>query len=160
MLEELKRCASQWSEENSVGNIILKFSSDLMRAYPPYVNFLENTKEMLDQCDQEKARFHAFLKICQTKPECGRQSLKELLIRPVQRLPSISLLLNDILKHTSKSNPDHAALTMALSGIKEVMTHINEDKRKTEGQLAIFDIFNEIDNCPPHLVSSHRLVIY
>ena len=32
--------------------------------------------------------------VCQTKPECGRQSLTELLIRPVQRLPSITLLLN------------------------------------------------------------------
>lgn len=39
------------------------------------------------------------------------------------------------------------------------MTYINEDKRKTEGQLAMFDIFNEIDNCPPHLVSSHRSFI-
>jgi len=28
------------------------------------------------------------------------------------------------------------------------MTHINEDKRKTEGQLVMFDIFNDIDNCP------------
>lgn len=28
------------------------------------------------------------------------------------------------------------------------MTYINEDKRKTEGQLAMFDIFNEIENCP------------
>lgn len=94
MLEELRYCANHWSEENSIGNIFLKFAPDLVKAYPPYVNFFENTKEMLDQCDQNKPRFHAFLKICQTKPECGRQSLKELLIKPVQRLPSISLLLN------------------------------------------------------------------
>jgi hypothetical protein len=67
---------------------------DLIKAYPPFVNFFENTKDMLVKCDQTKPRFHAFLKICQTKPECGRQSLQELLIRPVQRLPSISLLLN------------------------------------------------------------------
>lgn len=33
------------------------------------------------------------LQVCQSKPECGRQSLTELLIRPVQRLPSVSLLL-------------------------------------------------------------------
>lgn len=94
MLEELRYCASYWSEENSIGNIFLKYASDLIKAYPPYVNFFENTKEMLDKCDQTKPRFHAFLKICQSKPECGRQSLKELLIKPVQRLPSISLLLN------------------------------------------------------------------
>jgi len=43
-----------------------------------------------------KPRFHAFLKVCQSKPECGRQSLQDLLIRPVQRLPSINLLLNGL----------------------------------------------------------------
>ncbi|XP_076547514.1 epithelial cell transforming 2 pebble isoform X3 [Osmia lignaria lignaria] len=159
MLEELRYSATHWMEDISIGNIFLKFAPDLVKAYPPYVNFFENTKEMLDQCDQNKSRFHAFLKVCQTKPECGRQSLKELLIKPVQRLPSISLLLNDILKHTSKNNPDHSALELSISSIKEVMTYINEDKRKTEGQLVMFDIFNEIDNCPPHLVSSHRSFI-
>ncbi|XP_053986553.1 protein ECT2 isoform X2 [Hylaeus volcanicus] len=159
MLEELKYSATHWMEDISIGNIFLKFAPDLVKAYPSYVNFFENTKDMLDQCDQTKPRFHAFLKVCQTKPECGRQSLKELLIKPVQRLPSISLLLNDILKHTSKNNPDHSALELSISSIKEVMTYINEDKRKTEGQLVMFDIFNEIDNCPPHLVSSHRSFI-
>nr|XP_031831163.1 protein ECT2 isoform X6 [Nomia melanderi] len=159
MLEELRYSATHWMEDISIGNIFLKYAPDLVKAYPSYVNFFENTKEMLDQCDQNKSRFHAFLKVCQTKPECGRQSLKELLIKPVQRLPSISLLLNDILKHTSKNNPDYSALELSISSIKEVMTYINEDKRKTEGQLVMFDIFNEIDNCPPHLVSSHRSFI-
>ncbi|KAJ9589806.1 hypothetical protein L9F63_027933, partial [Diploptera punctata] len=159
MLEELSWAASHWKEDFSIGKVFLKYAPDLMKAYPPFVNFFENTKEMLVSCDQSKPRFHAFLKICQTRPECGRQSLQELLIRPVQRLPSISLLLNDILKHTQKSNQDYVALEYALSSIREVMTHINEDKRKTEGQLVMFDIFNEIDNCPPHLVSSHRSFI-
>ncbi len=34
------------------------------------------------------------IQINQAKPECGRQTLAELLIRPVQRLPSVALLLN------------------------------------------------------------------
>ncbi|XP_028028434.1 protein ECT2 isoform X6 [Bombyx mandarina] len=156
MLEELRYTQAHWSEEKSIGQLVLQYTPDMVKAYPPFVNFFENTKEMLQQCDRENPRFHAFLKICQTKPECGRQSLQELLIRPVQRLPSISLLLDDILKHTHKSNPDHAALTKALAGLREVMSHINEDKRKTEGQLQMFDIYNEIDQCPAHLVSSHR----
>lgn len=60
----------------------------------------------------------------------------------------IFTFLADILKHTPKSNPDAKKLEEALRAIKEVMTYINEDKRKTEGQLAMFDIFNDIDNCP------------
>ncbi|XP_026323485.1 protein ECT2 isoform X3 [Hyposmocoma kahamanoa] len=156
MLEDLRYTQTHWNEELSIGRLVLKYTPDMVKAYPPFVNFFENTKEMLQQCDRENPRFHAFLKICQTKPECGRQSLQELLIRPVQRLPSISLLLDDILKHTHKNNPDHGALVSALAGLREVMSHINEDKRKTEGQLQMFDIYNDIDQCPAHLVSSHR----
>lgn len=70
-----------------------------------------------------------------------------------------NLLFSDIYKHTNKNNPDLSALEKATKSIQEVLTYINEDKRKTDGQLAMFDIFNEIDNCPPHLVSSHRSFI-
>jgi hypothetical protein len=36
------------------------------------------------------------------------------------------------------------------------MTHLNEEKRRTEGQIHIFDIYSEIENCPASVVSSHR----
>ena len=81
------------------------------------------------------------------------------MIRPVQRLPSISLLLNDILKHTRRADPNHPdceELEKALAKIKEVMTHLNEEKRRTEGQIHIFDVYSEIENCPASIVSSHR----
>ncbi|XP_011293557.1 protein ECT2 isoform X2 [Musca domestica] len=156
MLERLRAIHSKWSEDCLIGDIILQHQDDLIKAYPPYVNFFEQMKETLVQCDTQNPRFHAFLKINQTKPECGRQTLQDLMIRPVQRLPSISLLLNDILKHTSKNNPDYARLEEALKAIRVVMMHINEDKRKTESRMAIFDIFNDIEGCPAHLVSSNR----
>jgi hypothetical protein len=40
--------------------------------------------------------------------------------------------------------------------LPQVLTLINKDKQKTEGQMQIFKIFSDIENCPPHLVSSHR----
>lgn len=159
MLNSLQEINARWSEDSEIGQIILENRDDLLKAYPPYVNFFEQMKATLTQCVQSKPRFQAFLKINQAKPECGRQSLQELMIRPVQRLPSISLLLNDILKHTPKTNRDQDLLVEALKAIREVMTYINEDKRKTEGQKQMFNIFNEIENCPPHLISSHRSFI-
>lgn len=121
------------------------------------MNFFEQTKEVLGLSDKSKPRFHAFLKLGQSNPKCRRQSLQELLIRPVQRLPSISLLLNDLLKQTPKTNPDNVELEKALATIKEVMTHINEDKRRTEGQVVLFDIFNDIENCP---VTNLQLILH
>ena len=85
------------------------------------------------------------------------------MIRPVQRLPSISLLLNDLLKQTRKSDPSHPdieQLELALAKIKEVMTHLNEEKRRTEGQIHIFDVYSEIENCPASVVSSHRRLLF
>lgn len=120
------------------------------------MNYFENTKETLASCDEKYPRFHAFLKKCQSRPECKRQSLSELLIRPVQRLPSVILLLSDILKSTDKANPDHKQLKLAIDKIKEVLMHINEDKRKTEGQIAMFDIINDIEECPASLLSANR----
>ena len=77
-----------------VGDIYLDNADALLKTYPPFVNFYEKTKEMIVNCDKTKPRFHAFLKITQSKPECGRQTLIDLFIRPVQRLPSTLLLLD------------------------------------------------------------------
>lgn len=172
MLTEMRHNCTHWSEDYRIGSIIVKYSKDLLRAYPPYINYFEEMKEVLTRCDQSKPRFHAFLKACQTKPECGRQSLQELMIRPVQRLGSICLLLDSkyrfyllqfyfyyknevqslfisgIIKHTPKTNPDSVELARALAALKEVMALINEDKRKAEAQVTLFNIFNDIDNCP------------
>ena len=73
-----------------------------------------------------------------------------------QRLPSVVLLLNDILKHTDKRNEDHVSLDKAINSLKGTMNSINECKRKTEGHMAMFDVINDIDNVPPQLLSSHR----
>ncbi|XP_064418324.1 protein ECT2 isoform X1 [Latimeria chalumnae] len=159
MKASLEEIMIDWEERKSIGDVILKYSKDLVKTYPPFVNFFEMSKETIVKCEKQKPRFHAFLKINQGKPECGRQSLAELLIRPVQRLPSVALLLNDIKKHTVEDNPDKVILERAIESLKEVMTHINEDKRKTEGQRQIFDVVYEVDGCPANLLSSHRSLV-
>jgi len=65
----------------------------LRHAYPPFVNYFEKTKEKITQCTKSDHRFYAFMKVCQRRPECGRQSLPDLLMNIVQRLPRIELLL-------------------------------------------------------------------
>ncbi|KAM9848588.1 protein ECT2 [Aulostomus maculatus] len=157
---DLEELLTDWSEDRSVGNIFLRYSKELVKAYPPFVNFFEMSKDTIVRCEKQKPRFHAFLKINQAKPECGRQSLVELLIRPVQRLPSVALLLNDIKKHTADDNPDKITLEKAIESLKEVMTHINEDKRRTDGQKQIFDVVYEVDGCPANLLSSHRSLVH
>jgi len=163
MIKKLRELELNWTDESCVGSVILEFSEDLLKAYPPFVNFFERTKSQILESDRKSPRFHAFLKKCERRPECSRQTLTELMIRPVQRLPSMSLLLNDLLKHTKKlsaqqgrDHRDVSLLESAMDKVKTVMTHLNEEKRRTEGQITIFDIYSEIENCPASVVSSHR----
>ncbi|KRZ70695.1 Protein ECT2, partial [Trichinella papuae] len=157
--KELANLIAHWSEDRCIGNVWLQHADELVKAYPPFVNFYERTKETLNKCDKSKPRFHAFLKARQNRPESNRESLQELIIRPVQRLPSVILLLSELLKNTDKANKDYQCIAKAIDALKQVLTHINEDKRKTEGQVKLFDIVNEIENCPPYLLSSQRQFI-
>lgn len=159
MRDELNELVNNWREESLVGDVFLRHADALTKCYPPFVNYFTNTKETLRDCDRNLPRFHAFLKVCQTRQECGRQSLTELLIRPVQRLPSVLLILKEMLKRTEEKNLDYRQLEKAISALEEVMTHINEDKRKTECHQTMFDIINDIENCPPNLLSSHRAFV-
>ncbi|KAJ7392798.1 Protein T2 [Desmophyllum pertusum] len=159
IMSELEVLVDEWKEDKCIGNIISNHAEVMVKVYPPFVNYFEMTKETVTRCDRDSPRFHAFLKACLSRPECGRQSLAELLIRPVQRLPSMSLLLSDLLKHTDKKNPDHTALGKAVDSLKNVMTHINEDKRKTEGQVQMFEILRDVDGCPAYVLSSHRIYV-
>uniref|UniRef100_A0A3B4FZC6 Epithelial cell transforming 2 n=1 Tax=Pundamilia nyererei TaxID=303518 RepID=A0A3B4FZC6_9CICH len=60
---DLEELLTDWSENRSVGNIILKYSKELVKAYPPFVNFFEMSKETIVRCEKQKPRFHAFLKL-------------------------------------------------------------------------------------------------
>ena len=156
--QEFIHAQKNWTDDFSIGNVYLKYAEVLLKAYPPYVNFYEDSKEMLINCEKQNPRFYAFLRVCQSKPESGRQHLSDLLMRPIQRLPSVELLLKQILSKTKDENPNHPdikQLESALNKVKEVLSQNNEDKRRMEGQTKIFEIFSEIEKCPPGIGKSN-----
>ena len=63
MLKEFTAILRDWRESVCVGAVFLKYAPDLLKAYPPFVNFFENMKKTLEECDKTNPRFHAFLKV-------------------------------------------------------------------------------------------------
>ncbi|CAF1553328.1 unnamed protein product [Adineta ricciae] len=78
------------------------------------------------------------------------------MIRPIQRLPSILLLLERLLKYTSVTHVDYQLLINSLDKLREIAKKLNEERGKTEKHLSMFNIVNSIDNCPPELLAAHR----
>jgi hypothetical protein len=70
------------------------------------------------------------------------------MIRPIQRLPSILLLLERLLKYTSRTHIDYQLLIDSLDKLREIARKLNDERGKTEKHLSMFNIVNSIDNCP------------
>lgn len=161
LLKDLKYLEQNFSESVSIGEVFVKYCNAFKKVYPPFINFFQDSNTLLKE-KEKYARFLAFLKLRYMNlrelhvPEIEKQTLADLLIRPVQRLGSISLLLNDILKNTSKYSVDQQKLAEALDGIRTVMTFLNENKQRQDNQRSLFDIYQDIENCPPQLINSHR----
>lgn len=150
--------------------LLLLQVEDLRHVYPPFINNIETIKELIAERDASNPRFHAFLMAHQQRPQSQRQSLIDLLIRPVQRLPTTQLLLSgamlslpcfafkcipssaEMLRHTAIDNPDHARLTDALAQLKTVLWHINDTKRVRDEGLTLFETFNDIEGLPVRIL--------
>ena len=64
MLDDFGRALEAWDEGSTcVGDIVQRYTQVMLKVYPPFVNFFENTKQTLERCDKENPRFHAFLKV-------------------------------------------------------------------------------------------------
>lgn len=156
IMANLRALINSWTDGTCIGTVLLDEADELVKVYPRFVNFFEISKETLHRCDKQCPRFHAFLKANESRPECARQTIEDLLITPVQRLPRIILLLQDLIKHTDQSHRDYSNLQKALQSLRNVMTHINEDKRKTEGQVQMFEVLRDIEECPALILSANR----
>jgi len=151
--EQLDRAIN---EDECIGSVFLANSVELLRVYQPYTKFYDKTIEAIHTLEKTNSRFYAYLKICEHKSELGKQHLADLMIRPIQRLPSILLLLERLLKYTSRTQLDYQLLIDSLDKLREIAKKLNEERGKTEKHLSLFNLVNSIDNCPPELLAAHR----
>ena len=105
---ELTALTTSWSEEALVGNIFLRYGRALEELYPPFVNNHDKLRRFIADCEKRFTRFRAFLKLAEKDPVFDRQHLMDLLTRPVQRLPSVKLLLKDLRKRTEEGEKLHS----------------------------------------------------
>lgn len=105
--QNLRKNLLDWKNTNLIGKIWADIAPDLGKVYPPYINSYDHILRTLDLNASTKHKFHEFIKVFRTikyvynnnfehaesMPECQKNSIRDLFIRPVQRIPSVLLLL-------------------------------------------------------------------
>ncbi|CAD5125889.1 DgyrCDS14078 [Dimorphilus gyrociliatus] len=156
ILKQLNYHVNNWQDSCLIGNIIQKNIARLEKVYPPYVKYQDRIARRIAECDSENERFKEYEKKLKFRLDGTRESLAELVIRPVQKLPSMELLLENLLSKTNRSHADYKQLQNALRQLRQVTCKLNEGKRMADEQIKLFELNERIDGLPPTLLSSSR----
>jgi len=155
LLVQLEERVKKWSVSQRLGDIFLMISNYL-KIYSQYCSNYHEAMRVLSEC-KKQPRFKKFLdELKKRSHDIEHRGLEDYLIRPVQRIPRYYLLLQDLVKHTSKDHPDYANLAAAALRVQAVAEYMNIKKKEAENIMKVTEIQEMIDGDYEPLAKPHR----
>nr|XP_046252335.1 rho guanine nucleotide exchange factor 10-like protein isoform X2 [Scatophagus argus] len=141
---------AEWDHSEKIGDLfVASFSKSMvLNVYSDYINNFTNATALIKKACMSKPAFLDFLKKKQASSP-DRITLYGLMVKPIQRFPQFILLLQDMLKNTSKSHSDRLPLQLALTELETLAEKLNEQKRLTDQEAEIHQI--------AHCIGGHNL---
>ncbi|KAJ3099829.1 hypothetical protein HDU96_010550 [Phlyctochytrium bullatum] len=164
-LEEILSPEHWSSEDSSLATIFLDYRfnkvlwemqrEEMARYYIIYINNYSAATKQISHEETNNPEFKKFLVDCQKSNEI-KHGLKDLLVRPMQRMTKYPLLIREIHKHTSKEHPDGPNLKNALEAMSNLAATVNNKMAEMVKLISLFTAFDATLNCPPTLLSANR----
>jgi hypothetical protein len=126
--------------------------------YSKYVNFLEMSQCTLEKCVQQHEAFKDFIDDFPRKTK-GRQSISDVLIQPIQRIPRYIMLLKNLLRYAPQSSSCFPKLVSTYKTMAKVAFLVNENKKMNDMRLSSFQLYNDIEDYPSVLINASRVLI-
>ncbi|CAK6446638.1 unnamed protein product [Pipistrellus nathusii] len=146
-LDNLRDRLQEWGPAHCVGEIFLKFGSQLNT----YTNFFNNYPVVLktiEKCREMVPAFRAFLKRHDKTIVTKMLSLPELLLCPSRRFDEYVHLLYALRLHTPAEHTDRGDLTTAIDQMKAYKSYIDQMKQNSNKKDQLSDIQRSILGCP------------
>uniref|UniRef100_A0A915A3U0 DH domain-containing protein n=1 Tax=Parascaris univalens TaxID=6257 RepID=A0A915A3U0_PARUN len=130
-----------------ISEVWLRNAENLLPLYSAYIGNCDRALEILRESDANP-EFHAFLKSAENRAECQRHMLKDLLVRPVQRLPSVILLLKEMQHKVQRSDRSRRYVTRAINALQDILRTANEARGQVETYAEAFKVYTQIEDYP------------
>ncbi|KAM8945550.1 epithelial cell-transforming sequence 2 oncogene-like [Pelodytes ibericus] len=157
LLDELMERFQEWGPGQCLGDVFMKFGSQLKS----YTNFFNNYSVILktiDKCREANPTFRAFLKRHDQTVPTKMMGLQELLLFPSTRFEQYVNLLYAFRLHTGAEHPDRKDLTTAIEMMKKYKDYIGQLKASFDKDSEMINIQKNIQGCP-NLVEANRYLI-
>lgn len=118
--------------------------ADYLKMYSQYCGNQKISRETVHATQARNSRFKAFLEKKATDPELNNLTLKDYLIKPIQRLCKYPLLLRELIRYTDDGHRDYQGLKEALEKIENVVTSVNAQQKTEEEVEEVAEILNKL----------------
>uniref|UniRef100_A0A8C1ABZ4 Rho guanine nucleotide exchange factor (GEF) 1 n=1 Tax=Cyprinus carpio carpio TaxID=630221 RepID=A0A8C1ABZ4_CYPCA len=100
--------------------------------------------EQIKSKQKKDARFNAFILEAESKPQCRRLQLKDIIPIEMQRLTKYPLLLENIAKNTDDET-EKENINQAAESCRKILNHVNEEVKLMENLLILKDYQRRLD---------------
>uniref|UniRef100_A0A8C3W3U7 Rho guanine nucleotide exchange factor 37 n=1 Tax=Catagonus wagneri TaxID=51154 RepID=A0A8C3W3U7_9CETA len=134
LLRHLQDTASREEDQAQlIGDLFLEFQEELEQVYKVYCASYEQALLLVETYRKEPGLQREIQGvIAAVLPQAGPSGLGFLLVNPLQRVTKYPLLLQKILENTLPDASAYPVLQRATSALQDVVTNINEYKRRKE----------------------------
>uniref|UniRef100_A0A8D1AFR8 DH domain-containing protein n=1 Tax=Sus scrofa TaxID=9823 RepID=A0A8D1AFR8_PIG len=146
-LEDLRDRLQEWGPAHCVGDIFIKFGSQL-NTYTSFFNNYPVVLKTIEKCREVIPAFRAFLKRHDKTVATKMLSLPELLLHPSRRFEEYMHLLYALRLHTPAEHVDRGDLTTAIDQIRKYKGYIEQMKQNINMKDQLSDIQSIIWGCP------------
>jgi len=140
-----------------IGRAVME-SGEFFKNYLPYCTNQKNAMDTLQELCVN-SQFEAFLaERADIVPACRHLTLKDMLIKPIQRVCKYPLLLRELLKCTEEDTEEYETLVQAQLKIESVIKAINSAKKAYEYQNILMEISSDVSPKGTKLISPSRRI--
>ncbi|XP_052433901.1 rho guanine nucleotide exchange factor 1 isoform X6 [Carassius gibelio] len=100
--------------------------------------------EQIKNKQKKDPRFNAFILEAESKPQCRRLQLKDIIPIEMQRLTKYPLLLENIAKNT-EDETEKENINQAAESCRKILNHVNEEVKLMENLLILKDYQRRLD---------------
>uniref|UniRef100_A0A6B2L377 DH domain-containing protein n=1 Tax=Arcella intermedia TaxID=1963864 RepID=A0A6B2L377_9EUKA len=100
--------------------------------YTIYCSGHKQAVELAMQLAKKNPKFAAFLDAAKLNVECKGLTLKDYLIKPIQRICKYPLLFKELLSETPETSPQYTKIQETLTKCSEIATHVNKSADHVE----------------------------
>ncbi|KAK7096810.1 rho guanine nucleotide exchange factor 17-like [Littorina saxatilis] len=125
-LDLLDKVWKNWdSKSSTVGNLILAIFSKqtILESYLSFVENYNTSGKVIENALTTKSSMQKFIEQCQ-RESGSKLSMKDLIVRPIQRIPRYELLIQRLLDNTPVDHPDYVLLQQACRAMHELAMKI------------------------------------